>query len=89
MTTEETIRMARENGLQSKMWVNPNGKAAELDPALERLVQAAYAAGAAAEREANEKVCDDLAGGLRASGDKDGAEVAVILRAAIRARGQV
>ena len=52
MNREDIIRMAREAGFEFK---------ARAEPKLERFFHAAYAAGAAAEREACAKVCDDKA----------------------------
>lgn len=51
MTKEDIIRMAREAGIVF------DDRAA---PFYERLIHSAYAAGAAAEREACAKVCEDL-----------------------------
>ena len=55
---EDIIRMAREAGIavwhkDLKRWV--------VEPGFECFFRAAYAAGAAAEREARARVCDDLA----------------------------
>ena len=57
MTREEIIRMAREAGIDAvQSWKDP-APAVEL---IERFFQTAYAAGAAAEREACAKVCESM-----------------------------
>ena len=53
MDRNEIIRMARKAGFTSD-------EIAWHDELLERFFQAAYAAGAAAERESCAKVCDDI-----------------------------
>ena len=68
LSREEIILMARENGL----WVSTD----EWVSVVERVVKAAYAAGAAAEREACASICD---GWSHADGD--------VCAAALRARG--
>ncbi len=75
MNKEDIIKMAREAG----------GLIYEVDwcfemENLERFFQAAYAAGAATEREACAKVCDGM--------DHNGVMIAADCAAAIRARGQ-
>ena len=105
MNREDVIRMAREAGLHLPYWADDEDP--EIDPPrwtmvsplpllLERFAAVAYAAGAAAEREACAKVCDSkerekweqmakvLTGGLgevHPIGPKECA-------AAIRARGE-
>lgn len=72
MTRDEIIRMARDAGFTPSRdeWV--------FGEMLERLARAAYAAGAAAEREACARIVDDAQpGGIIAA-----------VAAAIRARGQ-
>ncbi len=65
-------------------------KLANIDPSSFMSWQEGYAAGAAAEREACAKVCDEAVADLiKAECNKDLFEVAVGLRDAIRARGQV
>ena len=62
MTRDEIIKMAREAGGSEVDWVNPQcfiGLTAFEVWELERFFHAAYAAGAAAEREACAKVCED------------------------------
>lgn len=70
MTRDEVIKMARDagfatgtrnfaNGSDSFPWVMPVGNLCCLVE-LERLVQAAFNAGAAAEREECAKVCDEI-----------------------------
>ena len=86
MNREDIILMAREAGFEelfkdSHDWVC-------FTEEIERFFQAAYAAGAAAEREVCQKACDELAGLLFCHGDKSGAEIAISLRDDIRARGQ-
>jgi hypothetical protein len=75
MTKEDIIKLAREAG----------GLIYEVDwcfemENLERFFQAAYATGAAAEREACAKACDGM--------DHNGVMIAADCAAAIRARGQ-
>lgn len=80
---EDTMRMALEAGVRAAKLLGEFGTEGALCDseiqdlrAVERLVQAAYAAGAAAEREAVLDLVDDYA-----KGNTD-------LRDAIRARGQ-
>ena len=101
MTQDEIIKMAREAGFQTGCLYPQNGKGepTQLVYALgtncmvevEKLVLAAYAAGAAAEREACAKVCDTYtAWGLEWQKDSNhmAAEAATNeCAAAIRARG--
>ena len=54
MNREDIIRMAREAGF------GPAVEWSEVYPPFERFAKAAYAAGAAAEREACAKVCEEL-----------------------------
>ena len=81
MTREEIIRMAREAGFHCY-----NGCVDGIDADLERFFQAAYAAGAAAEREACAKECENHKVGLNSYFEID--ERIQECAAAIRARGQ-
>lgn len=72
MTRDDIIRMAREAGVIEGF--------DSVHPSIERFFHAAYAAGAAAEREACAKVCDGWA--------KYGSPPAAACAAAIRARGE-
>ena len=83
---DEIIRMAREAGFHA--WYTQPEEHPDHVAIIERLFAAAYAAGAAAEREVCQKACDELAGLLFCHGDKSGAEIAISLRDDIRARGQ-
>ena len=60
MNKEDIIRMAQQAGIDGVIQTT-SGRSVALDMhKIERLVQAAYAAGAAAEREACAKVCEEL-----------------------------
>ena len=61
MKREEIVRMAREAGLE-KYHLPDATIEYEFDRCLERFFNAAYAAGAAAEREACAKVCENTPG---------------------------
>jgi len=77
MNREEIIRMAQEAGGGTTWWPLHTDT-------LERFFRAAYAAGAAAEREACAKVCEDI------DTKYDGEDVlATWCAAALRARGQI
>ena len=77
---EDIIRMAREARVSIRAHYDESGSTPQ---ELERFFQAAYAAGAAAEREACAKVCEDQDTGQDLPHD-----IAVIdCAAAIRARG--
>jgi len=86
MNREDIIRMAREAG---GVFIDPPcGDCYTFDidnGELERFFQAAYAAGAAAEREACAKVCEDE----DVAPTDDAVGVQQCIAAAIRARGQV
>lgn len=75
---EQIIRMAMEAGVPLDFFKS------EYNTNIERLVKAAYTAGAAAEREACAKVCDELHWPWH-MGDNSGPKECA---AAIRARGQ-
>jgi hypothetical protein len=77
MTRDDIIRMAREAG-----WNWPEVHTTSIEDRLERFFKLAYEAGAAAEREACAKVCDDIDPPL------DSSTTAMACAAAIRARGQ-
>lgn len=90
MNREEITRMATEAGVRAVKLLHEFGTEGALCDseiqdlrAAERLAEAAYAAGAAAEREACAKVCDEQA-------NKDGWEgsYAHACAEAIRARGE-
>lgn len=82
MTRDDTIRMALEVGIPAAKY--PSLISDSDWEALERFFQAAYAAGAAAEREACAQVCDD-----RDMGDCNREDMeARACAAAIRERGQ-
>ena len=79
MNREDVIRMAREAGCEIR-----NGHIYHqfsLDQMLARFAQAAYAAGAAAEREACAKVCEE-------HWEIDGTQTAKEFASVIRARGE-
>ena len=86
----DVLSMAREAGFEPEIVLEGQHApyAEEWLCKMKRFAQAAYAAGAAAEREECQKACDELAGLLFCHGDKSGAEIAISLRDAIRARGQ-
>ena len=75
MNQEDIIRMAREANIKQAI-ETPH---LLMVPELERFAALAFAAGAAAEREACAKLCDDM--------DHDGVMIAADCAAAIRARG--
>jgi hypothetical protein len=89
MNTEDIIRMAREAGAMFDhiTWVER-----DLAPVFERFFQAAYAAGADAEREVCAKVCDVEASVHVTNASEQYQEGrsmgAVVCAAAIRARGE-
>lgn len=84
MNREDTIRMALEAGMLLKRF---DVFSAEL-PDLERFFQAAYAAGAAAEREACAIVCDDINAKYKLPDDAAERVASQWCADAIRARGQ-
>ena len=99
MNRDDVIRWAREVGLHLPYWADDEDP--EIDPPrwtmvsplpllLERFAAAAYAAGAAAEREACAKVCDEKVDAEYATGKVDHNEMGwtQACAAAIRARGQ-
>ena len=82
MNRDDLIRLAREAGVPLNFTMYRNGPigAFTMDEFM-KLMEAAYAAGQSAEREACAKVCDEV-------GDKMGGSVgAYDSAAAIRARG--
>ena len=80
LNRDDVIRMAREAGFDTDLPGFRDGSAIAL-----KLAAAAFAAGAAAEREACAKVCDDLAD---ASNLVYAGTAAMHCADAIRARGQ-
>ena len=58
LSREEVIRMAKESGFAQRH--NAPNEWWMLTPDIERFFNAAYAAGAAAEREACAKVCEEI-----------------------------
>ena len=87
MNREDIIRMAREAGIDGVIQTT-SGRSVALDMhKIERLVQAAYAAGAVAEREACAELCERMA---RRINSLDIRTAALEMAAEnIRARGQV
>ena len=79
MDREEIIRMAREAGVSIRAHYDETGSTPQ---ELECFFQAAYAAGAAVEREACAKVCDVLAVHPEYASD-----ITKVAAQAIRARG--
>ena len=101
MTRDDVIRMAREAGFEelfkdSHDWVCFTEEierfaafiAAAEQKKWEDQTQVEIHEAVLEEREECAKVCDELAGLLFCHGDKSGAEIAISLRDAIRARGQ-
>lgn len=94
---DEIIRMAREVGLGTvlchnsidgdRVWIG----GADWHDELERFYRAAFAAGAAAEREACAKVCDEFTALIPLNGLHHALQIEAIAdcAAAIRARGNV
>lgn len=78
LSREEIIRMAREVG-------EAEGMELVFHPVIERLANAAYAAGAAAEREACAQVCDAASGHVTGNLLRAGA---IWCAVNIRARGK-
>ena len=87
MNREDVIRMAREAGIGWDLIDQDEGQIWYISAeSLERFAQAAYAAGAAAEREACAKVCEEEICGC--CWDKDAQAAAEHLAVTIRARGE-
>lgn len=82
MTREDITRMAREAGMVWASGLNGSGYHINHPESIERFFQSAYAAGAAAEREACAKVCDDWPNGTAFDNGQACAD-------AIRARGNI
>ena len=85
MKREDIIRMAREAG----GWETDTGELVTDEINLERFFQAAYAAGASAEREACAKVCDEYSAvGKIEEFDRGWLACAKAISNVIRAKGQ-
>ena len=80
MNRDDVIRMAREAGLDPDLW--------NYTDAFERFFQAAYAAGAAAEREAFPNLTAVINWLENGCDPKEAANELRLYAAAIRARGQ-
>ena len=85
MTREEAIELANDMAFMACIWIDDEGN--EVND-LVKLIQSAYAAGAAAEREACAKVCDDLSAHYWAKDDAIESVNCEECATAIRARGQ-
>lgn len=88
MTRDEIIEMAREAASPDTVDPHCDGWWTLMQEELERFFRAAYAVGAAAEREACAKVCDFEVARLHAIDEPRPALAAGICAAAIRARSE-